>query len=74
MHDSLPPSLEPADEYPTDWPYCNAARRLHSIAMTDKSQSSAWSDLEWRRRIETFGDNDEPSIAKGPAGEVDGVW
>jgi len=35
---------------------------------------SAWDDLRWRRRLETFGENDEPVLAAGPKGEVDGVW
>ncbi|MCJ1251506.1 hypothetical protein MMC30_008740 [Trapelia coarctata] len=34
---------------------------------------SSWDELRWRRRLETFGENDEPIIAVGPKGEVDGV-
>jgi len=33
-----------------------------------------WSALEWRRRLETFGHDDNPAIASGPAGEVDSIW
>lgn len=32
-----------------------------------------WSTLDWRRRLETFGLDDGPVVAKGPHGEVDAV-
>lgn len=35
---------------------------------------SSWDKLEWRRRLETFGENDEPIISAGPGGKVDSVW
>ncbi|KAM3070242.1 hypothetical protein ACMFMG_010079 [Clarireedia jacksonii] len=53
------------------WPYCSAARRMVSI--TKEANSSDWSSLQWRRRIETFGNDDGPVIARGPGGEVDDV-
>ena len=56
-----------------DWPYCNAAKRLSSVIMT-KTDWSSWDKLEWRRRLETFGNNDTSVLASGPNGEVDGVW
>jgi acid phosphatase len=56
-----------------DWPYCNAAKRFSSVAMT-KLDWSGWNELQWRRRIETFGENDEPVIARGGRGEADGIW
>ncbi|MCJ1289021.1 hypothetical protein MMC34_000553 [Xylographa carneopallida] len=40
--------------------------------MTKKDWSS-WDKLDWRRRLETFGEDDEPIIASGPNGEIDGV-
>ncbi|MCJ1394460.1 hypothetical protein MMC18_007338 [Xylographa bjoerkii] len=40
--------------------------------MTKKDWSS-WDKLDWRRRIETFGEDDGPVIAVGPKGQVDGV-
>ncbi|MCJ1437495.1 hypothetical protein MMC27_006882 [Xylographa pallens] len=40
--------------------------------MTKKDWSS-WDKLDWRRRIETFGEDDTPVIAAGPKGEIDGV-
>ena len=32
-----------------------------------------WDSLQWRRRLERFGDDDGPVIAAGPNGQVDGV-
>ncbi|MCJ1379533.1 hypothetical protein MMC17_002634 [Xylographa soralifera] len=40
--------------------------------MTKKDWSS-WDKLDWRRRLETFGEDDGPIIATGPKGEIDGV-
>jgi acid phosphatase len=43
-------------------------------ATQEKTAGSAeWSPLTWRRRIETFGTDDGPSIATGPRGEVDSI-
>ena len=41
------------------------------MTSTDWSQ---WDKLQWRRRLETFGDNDASVLATGPKGELDGVW
>ena len=38
-----------------------------------KTDWLSWDELRWRRRLETFGDNDESVLASGPKGEVDGV-
>ena len=54
------------------WPYCNAAQRLRSIAYTPQDVTE-WDSLQWRRRLERFGDDDGPTIAAGPNGEVDGI-
>ncbi|MCJ1401785.1 hypothetical protein MMC11_005002 [Xylographa trunciseda] len=54
------------------WPYCNAAKRMTSAAMTKKDWAS-WDKLDWRRRLETFGKDDGPIVAAGPNGEIDGV-
>jgi acid phosphatase len=35
--------------------------------------NSNWSSLQWRRRLETFGNDDSPVIATGPRGEVDEI-
>lgn len=53
------------------WPYCNAAKRLRSVAYTQ--DVTQWDSLQWRRRLERFGDDDGPTIASGPNGEVDGI-
>ncbi|KAI9755929.1 MAG: hypothetical protein M1815_004477 [Lichina confinis] len=54
------------------WPYCASARRLSSTVMTNIDASS-WDKLEWRRRLETLGANDDPTICSGPGGEVDSI-
>lgn len=56
-----------------DWPYCSAAKRLSSVLMTKTDWSSS-DDFQWRRRLETFGDNDASVLSSGPNGEIDAVW
>ncbi|OTA98920.1 hypothetical protein M426DRAFT_27991 [Hypoxylon sp. CI-4A] len=53
------------------WPYCSVARQVKS-AVFDR-HTEQFSTLEWKRRLETFGANDEPVLAAGPAGELDGL-
>ena len=55
------------------WPYCNAAQRLRSVAMTPHDVEN-WNSLQWRRRLERFGEDDGPVVATGAGGEVDGIW
>ncbi|KAL8749579.1 MAG: hypothetical protein Q9199_007600 [Rusavskia elegans] len=43
-----------------------------SVVMT-KTDWSTWNALQWRRRMETFGDDDRPVLAAGPEGAVDTV-
>ncbi|EFR04202.1 hypothetical protein MGYG_07209 [Nannizzia gypsea CBS 118893] len=38
-----------------------------------KQDLSSWDTFQWKRRMERFGDADEPLIARGPNGEVDGI-
>ena len=52
------------------WPYCAVARQMVSATM---EADSKWTPLQWRRRLETFGNDDGPVIASGPRGEVDAV-
>lgn len=55
------------------WSYCSAAKKLRSVALTD-DLTTAWDTLNWRRRLETFGEADDRSmVAAGPSGGVDGV-
>ena len=57
------------------WPYCASARQMKSAILAhggDKGDAP-FSTLEWKRRLETFGGNDEPIIASGPKGQVDDV-
>ncbi|KAI6716283.1 hypothetical protein JHW43_001242 [Diplocarpon mali] len=53
------------------WPYCSVARQM--VTATWESTEQKWEPLQWRRRLETFGKDDGPSIASGPKGEVDAV-
>lgn len=39
----------------------------------EDGKSTAFTTLEWKRRLETFGPNDAPVIATGPKGELDAV-
>ncbi|KAI1457237.1 phosphoglycerate mutase-like protein [Annulohypoxylon moriforme] len=56
---------------PAFWPYCSAVRQMKS-AVLDRHHNQ-FSTMEWKRRLETFGPSDEPVLAAGPAGELDGV-
>ncbi|CAJ2510110.1 Uu.00g060100.m01.CDS01 [Anthostomella pinea] len=56
---------------PAFWPYCNAVRQLKS-AVLDRT-TGQFTTMEWRRRLESFGPNDEPVLAAGPAGELDAI-
>ena len=35
---------------------------------------ATWDNFQWRRKMETFGQKNEPVVATGPGGEVDGIW
>lgn len=54
---------------PPFWPYCSAVRELKSAVL----EKSHFTTLEWKRRLETFGPNDEPVLATGPTGQLDDV-
>ncbi|KAI9829946.1 MAG: hypothetical protein M1819_005918 [Sarea resinae] len=57
---------------PPYWPYCSAAKRMASMVMTGKD-ASHWDEMDWRHRLETFGDDDGPVVAAGPNGTVDAI-
>lgn len=52
--------------------YSAAAQRLASVAMTPQD-TTQWNSLQWRRRLERFGEDDGPIVAAGPRDEVDGI-
>ncbi|KAI1430848.1 histidine phosphatase superfamily [Xylaria sp. CBS 124048] len=56
---------------PAFWPYCTPVRQFKS-AVLDRT-TGQFTTLEWKRRLETFGPNDEPGPVVGPNGELDGV-
>jgi acid phosphatase len=45
---------------------------MRSVAMTPDDDGK-WNSLQWRRRLERFGEDDGPIIAAGAGGEVDGI-
>ncbi|KAJ4292257.1 hypothetical protein N0V88_005888 [Collariella sp. IMI 366227] len=57
------------------WPYCSSARQMRSaiLAAAHTSNNHPFDTLEWTRRLETFGDNDEPVVARGPDGQLDNI-
>lgn len=53
------------------WPYCNSMKQLRSAVL---NSDNTFGSLEWKRRLETFGDKDDgPVVAMGPGGELDAV-
>ena len=55
------------------WPYCHAAEKMRSIAYTP-GDASEWSTLEWRRRLEGFGkDDDRSSNVTEPNGGTESI-
>ena len=64
------------------WPYCHSVRQIRSAVLENGGDMGdahsakgriPFTTLEWKRRIETFGPNDEPVVAAGPSGEVDDI-
>ncbi|KAK0646416.1 putative acid phosphatase [Cercophora newfieldiana] len=55
---------------PPFWPYCQNVRHMKNAVM---AHSGDFNTLEWRRRLETFGERDKPVVAAGPKGELDNV-
>jgi hypothetical protein len=41
------------------------------MATLDGSQ---WELLHWKRKLERVAEDDSPSLATGPDGDLDGVW
>ncbi|KAF2103848.1 phosphoglycerate mutase-like protein [Rhizodiscina lignyota] len=54
------------------WPYCNAARRMRGVILGSEDHSK-WDVMEYRRRLETFGQDDGPIVASGPGSEFDSI-
>lgn len=46
---------------------------MASVIMTG-ANGSAWNDLQWKRRLETFGDDDGPVLAAKKREQVDAIW
>ncbi|KAK0709064.1 histidine phosphatase superfamily [Lasiosphaeria miniovina] len=61
---------------PAFWPYCASVVHLKSAVMTlarGPGDGSPFDTFQWKRHLETFGQNDEPVVATGPGGELDNV-
>ncbi|KAJ5712042.1 hypothetical protein N7488_006198 [Penicillium malachiteum] len=54
------------------WAYCSVAKQMVESAASNEDLSS-WNGFQWRRKIETFGFNDEARVASGANGEIDGI-
>ncbi|KAJ5681187.1 hypothetical protein N7536_012326 [Penicillium majusculum] len=54
------------------WPYCGVARRMVQMASSSKDLSE-WNGFQWRRRMESFGNNDQSVIATAPGGPVEAM-
>ncbi|ROW12192.1 hypothetical protein VMCG_00696 [Cytospora schulzeri] len=57
------------------WPYCSAVRNMRDAVLVDAKNGGGkvFTTLEWKRRLETFGQGDNPVIATGVGGELDDV-
>ncbi|KAH9222689.1 histidine phosphatase superfamily [Leptodontidium sp. 2 PMI_412] len=53
------------------WPYCAVARQM--VSPTYEAGEGKWSPMQWRKRLETFGSNDNPVVVSGPGGDVDAI-
>jgi acid phosphatase len=58
---------------PAFWPYCSAVRQMRNAVLDGSYSQPQFTTEEWKRRLETFGPNDEPVVATGPRGEVDSI-
>ncbi|KAJ5530409.1 hypothetical protein N7527_003802 [Penicillium freii] len=54
------------------WPYCGVARRMVQMASSSKDLSE-WNGFQWRRKMESFGSNDQSVIATAPGGRVEAM-
>jgi hypothetical protein len=56
-----------------DWPLCNAARNMTSAVLSNQD-GETWDHLQWKRRLEVFGEDDSPTIVSDRHGNYDGFW
>ncbi|KAK5163478.1 uncharacterized protein LTR77_010660 [Saxophila tyrrhenica] len=55
---------------PAYWPYCSVAKGMRSAVINADGSPDT---LQWRRRIESLGQNNSPTLNAGPKGEVDAI-
>lgn len=66
------PRFQDTTGLPAYWPYCAAVRHLRSAILDP--DTSTFSPLEWKRRLETFAPRDDaPVVAVGPRSELDDI-
>lgn len=72
LHVILPVGILATADF-ADWPYCNVARQMLQMAASDQD-ITRWNGFQWRRKMETFGADDEAIVSTGPGGEAEGIW
>lgn len=59
---------------PAFWPFCASAAAFRSAVLGAKGPED-WGHLNYRRRVETYGNNGEAVIAGGQAPEdIEKIW
>jgi acid phosphatase len=54
------------------WPYCKSASHLRNVVLEANRNSVVFSSLEWKKRLESFGEGtDAPILATGANGNPD---
>lgn len=52
------------------WPYCDSINKMRSVI---RNADGELDSLTWRRRLETFGNDDGPLLPTGPNGETNSI-
>jgi len=58
------------------WPYCANVRQMTAAVVSRDGGGEdipPLTKLDWQRRLETFGQSDEPVMAAGPRGQIENV-
>lgn len=57
------------------WAECKAVRNMRDAILVDAENGAGkvFTTLEWKRRLETFGEGDSPVVAKGVGGKLDDI-
>lgn len=52
------------------WPYCKAANAMKAVIL---AADGSLDTLAWKRRLETIGAQDRPTLSAGPSAEIDAI-